>query len=191
MSAFLSNNIHNFATMKKKQYNTVEVKVGSFIRDWVLATYKSDLVKIDKYSNLWGLIKNSLDTLPNDYRPLTDKSEYISFVLLANGKDTIAYNRVKDKIYQPNTLYRCYINEENTARIVKYFENQFKAAFHTYMIGAVGNNDEMTIVEGISSFMIDFNLQDHLDKKMLSRLQKDWYRYRQKCDDGYPIPMFF
>ena len=39
--------------------------------------------------------------------------------------------------------------------------------------------------------MIDFNLQDHLDKKMLSRLQKDWYRYRQKCDDGYPIPIFF
>ena len=191
MSAILSNNIHIFATMKKKQYNTVEVKVGSFIRDWVLATYKSDLVKIDKYSNLWGVIKNSLDTLPNDYRPLTDKSEYISFVLLANGKDTIAYNREKDKIYQPNTLYRCYINEENTARIVRYFENQFKAAFHTYMIGAVGNNDEMTIVEGISSFMIDFNLQGHLDKKMLSRLQKDWYRYRQKCDDGYPIPIFF
>lgn len=177
--------------MKRKNYNTVDVKVGIFIRSWVLATYKTDIIKIDKYSNLWGYVKNSLRTLPEDYRPVDDRSEYISFVLLANGKSTFAYDREKDMIYQPNTLYRCFISDEDTARIVRYFDNQFKAAFHTYMIGAVGNNDAMTIIEGISSFLIDFNLQEYLDKKMLAKLQKDWYRYRQKSEEGYPIPIFF
>jgi len=177
--------------MKSSSFNTVDVKVGSFIRGWVLATYKSDIIKIDKYSNLWAIIKQSLELLPNDYHPLQDRSEYISFVLLKNSSCTQAYDCEKEKSFQPNTLYRCYIGEAGCHRIQRFLEKQFKAAFHTYMVGAVGNNSAMTILEGITQFLIDYNLQEYIDKKMLGRLMKDWYRYRQANPDTYDIPIFF
>ena len=177
--------------MKRKVYNSVDVKVGSFIRGWVLATYHTDIIKIDKYSNLWGMVKQSLELLPADYRMLEDRSEYISIVLLRDSSKTKAYNIEKDRAYRVNTLYRCYISEEGSNKLRRYLEKQFKAAFHTYMVGAVGNNPEMTILEGITQFLLDYNLEGAIDNKMLGRLQKDWYRYRQANQDEYAIPIFF
>jgi hypothetical protein len=177
--------------MKRKVYNSVDVKVGSFIRGWVLATYHTDIIKIDKYSNLWGMVKQSLELLPADYRMLEDRSEYISIVLLRDSSKTKAYDIEKDRAYRVNTLYRCYISEEGSNKLRRYLEKQFKAAFHTYMVGAVGNNPEMTILEGITQFLLDYNLEGAIDNKMLGRLQKDWYRYRQANQDKYAIPIFF
>lgn len=177
--------------MKRAYYNSVDVKVGSFIRQWVLATYNTDIIKIDKYSNLWAIIKQSLELLPADYQILEDRSEYISIVLLRDSSKTKAYDIERDKVYRVNTLYRCYISEEGSNRIKRYLDKQFKAAFHTYMVGAVGNNPDMTILEGITQFLLDYNLGEAIDNKMLSRLQKDWYRYRQNNQEKYTIPIFF
>lgn len=177
--------------MKSSSYNTVDVKVGSFIRGWVIATYQSDVVKIDKYSNLWGIVKQSLELLPNDYHSIQDRSEYISFVLTKENTRSRVYDTETEKVYHSNSLYRCYISETGCHRIQRYLEKQFKAAFRTYMVGACGNNTDMSIQEGITQFLLDYNLQEYIDKKMLGKLQKDWYRYRQNNPDTYSIPIFF
>lgn len=175
----------------KKAYNTVDVKVGSFLRKWVVATYDSDIIRLDKTSNLWGIIKQSLELLPSDYHSLEDRSEYISFVLLRDSSSTKAYDVERDLVYRVNTLYRCYISEQGCYRIQRYLEKSFKAAFHIYMVGSVGNNPEMTILEGITQFLLDYNLEEFIDQKMLSRLMKDWYRYRQNNPEKHQIPIFF
>ena len=175
----------------KKAYNTVDVKVGSFLRKWVVATYESDIIRLDKTSNLWGIIKQSLELLPTDYHSLEDRSEYISFVLLRDSSSTKAYDVERDLVYRVNTLYRCYISEQGCYRIRRYLEKSFKAAFHIYMVGSVGNNPEMTILEGITQFLLDYNLEEFIDQKMLSRLMKDWYRYRQNNPEKHQIPIFF
>ena len=59
------------------------------------------------------------------------------------------------------------------------------------MVGSVGNNPEMTILEGITQFLLDYNLEEFIDQKMLSRLMKDWYRYRQNNPEKHQIPIFF
>ena len=177
--------------MARNNYNTVDVKVGSFLRGWVLATYQSDVVKLDKSSNLWGIVKQSLELLPNDYHIIEDRSEYISFVLSSENTRSKVYNTETRQVYHCNSFYRCYISEAGCHRIQRYLEKQFKAAFHVYMVGACGNNTDMSILEGITQFMLDYNLSEYLDNKMLGRLQKDWYRYRQKNSATYSIPIFF
>ena len=60
--------------------NTVDIKVGSFIRQWVIGTYGSDTIRLDKRTNLWAIVKQNLDLLPADYHTLQDKEEYISIL---------------------------------------------------------------------------------------------------------------
>ena len=67
--------------------NSVDIKVGSFIREWVISVTGSDVIRLDKRTNLWGIVRQNLDLLPNDYHTLCDRSEYISIELLdSDGK---------------------------------------------------------------------------------------------------------
>lgn len=176
---------------KTSQLNTVDVNVGSFIRSWVLSTCKSDVIKIDKYSILWSIVLMNLELQPNNWEPAVDRSETISIVLSSENSRPITYDPQQNKVYRCNTLYRCYIGEAGCTRIRRYMEKQFKAAFHSYMVGALGNNPDMNIQEGIAQFLMDYNLEEHITKRMLAMLMKDWYRYRKNNPDTYGIPIFF
>ena len=175
--------------MKKDNHNTVDVKVGSFIRNWVVSTYGTDIIKLDKDMNLWSIIKQNLDLLPNDYQPLQDREEYITFVLLADGKDTLAYDSQKHREYRVNTLYRCAISQKGENIIRRFLTKQFKNTFHNYMKGALNNNDALNITEAITEFLTDSN--QVVTEKVVSTLSKDWYRYRMKYPDEFKIPIFF
>lgn len=175
--------------MKSDNHNTVDVKVGSFIRNWVVSTYDTDCIKLDKDMNLWSIIKQNLDLLPNDYKPLESKEEYITFVLLADGKDTLAYDPKSNREYRVNTLYRCAISQKGENIIRRFLTKQFKNTFHNYMKGALNNNDALSITEAITEFLTDSH--QVVTEKVVSTLSKDWYRYRMKYPDEFKIPIFF
>ena len=169
--------------------NTVDVKVGAFIHQWVNAYTGSDTIKLDKAMNLWAIVKQHLDIRPDDNSEIEDRSEYISIELL----DTTAsknYNLPSGKGIYMNTLYRCYISSAGQAAIQRYLENQFRAHFRTYMTARFSDDDKKEpIRHAIGSFLADYNLP--IDDTIMSRLSKDWYRFRQKHKENYPIPIFF
>lgn len=168
--------------------NCVDIKVGSFIRQWVLTVNGTDQIHLDKRSNLWGIVRQNLDLLPQDYTILTDRSEYISIELLdSDGK--IAYNIPAGKEIYVNELYRCYISEAGQNAVKRYLENQLRNAFRVYMVGRFSDGKKEMITHAIGSFLADYDLP--MDRTMINRLSKDWYRFRQKNQEKIPLPIFF
>lgn len=176
--------------MKKDNHNAVDVKVGAFLKKWVVNTYGTDYIRLDKDSNLWSIIKMNLELLPNDYTRIEDRSEYIRFQLLHNSSDTRAYDSATGKVYQPNMLYRCCISKKGEHIIKRFLDKQFKNTFHNYMKGALNNNDDLAITDAITEFLCD-SCQPDFDRKTISTLTKDWYRYRKKYPDEFKITIFF
>ena len=144
----------------------------------MVCKYVTDGIKLDKDMNLWSIIKQNLDLLPNDYKPLESKEEYITFVLLADGKDTLAYDQKSNREYRVNTLYRCAISQKGENIIRRFLTKQFKNTFHNYMKGALNNNDALSITEAITEFLTDYH--QVVTEKEVSTLSKEWYRYRMK-----------
>lgn len=172
-----------------KMVNVVDIKVGSFIRQWVEAVNGSDQISIDKYSNIWAIIKQNLDLLPQDFKLQEDRSEYIRIELL-DAHNSKSYNRTEERELHMNYLYRCYVSEAGQAAIKRYLENQFRASFRAYMVGRTSDGQQCIITRSIGSFLSDYNLPRD-DKTIVSRLSKDWYRYRVKNPDKYALPFFF
>lgn len=167
---------------------TVDIKVGAFIHDWVMAYRKSDLIRLDKTSNMWAILKQNLTIRPNDYSFIRDRSEYIAIELLETHAEK-CYNAEEQQLLCMNELYRCYLSERGQACIRRYLENQFRAHFHVYMVARFSDEASEPIRHAIASFLSDYLLP--VDGRMISRLSKDWYRFRQKNPENYPIPIFF
>lgn len=167
---------------------TVDVKVGAFIRQWVIAYTGSDIISLEKRSNLWAIVKQNLELLPNDFKPLADRSEYLAVELLETHARQY-WNVPADKMVQMNELYRCHICESGQAAIARYLENQFRAHFHVYMVARFSDESKEPIRHAIGSFLADYDLP--MDDAIMGRLSKDWYRFRQKHKEKYPIPIFF
>lgn len=167
---------------------TADIQVGSFIRQWVITNTGSDTVRLDKRANLWGIVKENLELLPEDYRPLQDRSEYISIELLDSGSAPY-YNRDADRKMYINELYRCYIGEDTQAVIRRYLENQFRNAFRIYMTSRYADGSSEKIRSAIASFLLEYDLP--VNPRIIARLSKDWYRWRVKHPMKSPIPIFF
>lgn len=172
-----------------KAKNSVDIKVGRMIRQWMIYFQGSDYLKIDKRTNLWAIVRQNLELLPNDWKPLDDRSEYITIELLDSDARPY-YNRTAGRELYINDLYRCYISEAGQESIRRYFENQFRNAFTVYMVARFSNPEYgLKIQEAITDFLMDYNLE--VDRKVLSRLMKYWYRFRVKYPEKFPLPIFF
>lgn len=168
--------------------NTVDIKVGAFIRQWVIAYHGSELIQVDKKMNLWAIVRQHLDTLPKDAPDITDRSEYISLELL-DTSGTLIYNLPSGRKMYMDSMFRYYIDDAGQAAIERYLSNQFRAHFRTYMTARFSDGRKEPIRHAIGSFLSDYLLP--CDDIIMSRLSKDWYRHRQKNPEKYPIPIIF
>ena len=179
---------------KRDDHNTVDVKVGAFMKQWVTNVYGEDPIRLDRDSNLWSIIKQHLDLRPKDYKPLPDKEGYITFILLKDSSNTKAYrpsaSPYEKEEYRVHTLFRCILSERGENMVKRFLAKQFKNTFHNYMRGAMNNNPDISITEAITEFLQD-SRQPVIDNKVISTLSKDWYRYRKKYPDEFKIPIFF
>lgn len=167
---------------------TVDVKVGKAIKEFILSTNGSDVLDPDKYTILWCLIKQHLVTVPGDYKPLADRSEYIS-IKLRNSNDIKTFSVPKNAKARFSTLFYSHLTEAGQTVVRRHFEKEFKATFRNYMRGALNNNPEMHINDAIEEFLNDHNItMDHIS---IAMLQKDWYRYRIKCATKKVCPLCF
>jgi len=171
-----------------KYSTTADVKLGSFFRDWVVRVNGSDLIKLDRHSNLWAITLSNLALPPEKYTPLHDRSEYISIQLLdSDGRAT--WNIPSESLLWVNEEYRYFISESGQAAIRRYLENQFRGVFRAYMVARFSDSDSEPIRHAIGSFLADYDLP--INQTMIDRLSKDWYRFRQRNRDKYQIPIFF
>lgn len=168
--------------------SSVDIKVGPFLRQWIVSTTGSDMVRLDRRTNLWGIVIQNLELLPNDYKPVTDRTDYISIELLEIRQHP-RYNIPAGRTIWVNELYRCYISDSGQQAITRYLFNQFRNAFRVYMVARFSDDDSEPIRHAIGSFLSDYNLP--IDDTMIGRLSKDWYRWRQKNPGNYGIPIFF
>lgn len=172
-----------------KSSSTADILVGELIHDWVVANNGgSDVIRLDQRTNLWGIVKQNLDLLPNDYHIIEDRREYIAIELLEIRQHK-TYNRAADREIWINELYRCYISESGQAAIRRYLENQIRATFHAYMVARFSDGQKEMIRHAIGSFLADFNLP--INDRIIASMSKDWYRYRQRNTENYEIPIFF
>lgn len=171
--------------------NVVDIKVGSSIRQWVMSLNDgSDMIHLDKRTNLWAIVKQNLELVPADYRIINDRSEYISIELLVTRGSNPVYNIPSQKDIRLNELYRCYISQEGQNAIKRYLENQLRNAFVIYMVARSAQVESSEkISHAITSFLLDYDLP--VERKMVARLMKYWYRYRQKHPEKNAIPIFF
>jgi len=167
---------------------TVDVKVGRSIREFIVSTNESDVLDPDKFTILWCLIKQHLVTVPGNYKPLVDRSEYIS-IKLRNSNDIKTFSVPKNNTTCYSTLFHSHLTELGQSVVRRHFEKEFKATFRNYMRGALNNNPEMKINDAIEEFLLDHNVSmNHIS---MSMLQKDWYRYRIKCATTKVCPLCF
>lgn len=167
---------------------TADIQVGSFIRQWVIHNAGSDTVRLDSHSNLWGIVKEHLSLVPPDWRPLEDRTEYISVEILDCGAQP-SYNKTADRMMYVNELFRCYVEDSAQLIIRRYLENQFRNAFRIYMTSRYADGHSEKIRHAITSFLLEYDLP--IDATIIARLSKDWYRHRVKNPEKSPIPIFF
>lgn len=177
---------------------TVDVRVGKVLKEYILCTTGGDTLTPDKDSILWGLMKQYLCTYPeekeaNSAEPgknsagksagcegnsADDKEEYIKIAFRKYANNVKAYCREANKVMIVNTFYRCYMTHSAQTTIRKFLYKEFKKTFLDYMRGALSNNCDMKVIEGIEEFCHDHQLT--LDFITYEMLRKTWYRFTLK-----------
>ncbi len=174
---------------KEDNIMTVDVKVSRPIREYVLSINDgSDLIKPERGSLLWGLIKLHLDLVPETYRPVPpDKRQDYIRIALYRTRSTRSYNVNTGRNMEVNTLFRNYLNEEGQRAVSDHISRGFKQTFRAYMGGALGNNPDLTIHDAVYEFCSDYNIS--MDSITYDMLRKDWYRFKKRCPGPGLIPV--
>lgn len=174
---------------KEDNIMTVDVKVNRSIREYVLSINDgSDLIKPERGSLLWGLIKLHLDLVPETYRPVPpDKRQDYIRIALYRTRSTRSYNVNTGRNMEVNTLFRNYLNEEGQRAVSDHIARGFKQTFRAYMGGALGNNPDLTIHDAVYEFCSDYNIS--MNSITYDMLRKDWYRFKKRCPGPGLIPV--
>lgn len=165
-----------------------DLQVGGFFKDWIVSVNGSEIVRLDRRSNLWGLVVANLQKPQQPWTPLKDRTGFISIQLLdADGRPS--WNIPEQSIIHVNEEYRFAISGMGQASICRYLKNQLYGVFNAYMIARFSDDDSEPIRHAIGSFLCDFNLP--INDTIISNLSKAWYRYRKKNPANNSIPIFF
>lgn len=173
----------------KAESLTVDVKVGAEIRAWVIAVAGTDILVPERNSVMWCLVKQHLQTVPASYQMIYDRGEYIYIRLLVHGGKTKSYSISAGRNIEVNTLYRSYLDEKGQQAVRRFMYMNFKKSFHSYMMGALRSNPSGKEVAMITEYLLEFNID--VNRQLISRLQKDWIRYKKKMRDTTYNPMWF
>ena len=130
---------------------TVDVRVGSCLREYVVCTRGCDVIVPAKDSVLWCLLKQYLVTSADGYAPPHPDlaGEYIR-IALRNAHSARSYSVPSGRVVQLNTLFRCFLDPTGERVIRRHLEHEFKKTFHDYMMGC-SNNTDLKITEATVS----------------------------------------
>lgn len=174
---------------KEDDIMTVDVKVSRPIKEYILSINGGcDIIRPEKGSLLWGLIKLHLDLVPKFYHPIPpgERQDYIRIALYKTRR-TKSWNLNTSRSMEINTLFRNHLNEEGQRAVADHIAKGFKQTFRAYMGGALSNNPDLTIHDAIYEFCSDYNIS--MDSITYDMLRKDWYRFKKRCPGPGLIPV--
>ena len=169
----------------------VTVRVGEKLKKYLEASYNGDIIKPPKDSTLMCIIKQHLELFSSTEDIELPENECVKIELpLQNGA---VYSQSTGKVYVCNTLWRNRLSEDGQYQVKRFFENEFKKTFRTYMDCYVeqqkaknGEDCKCKIKEGIAAFLIQYHID--FTKQDIATLARDWYRHRDKVDENKRSP---
>lgn len=167
----------------------VTAKVGKRYKKYIESSYQSDTIPLERGSNLLNIIMPYLELTSGEPEPVDDETIKIELPL-GNKK---VYNSAGQTNYVCNTLWRNRLSEDGQFRVKRFFENEFKKAFRTYMDCYVeheraknGEDCKCKIKETVTAFLIQYHID--FTKQDIATLTRDWYRHRDKVDENKRSP---
>ena len=167
----------------------VTAKVGKRYKRYIQGSYQSDTIPLERNTNLINSIMPYLELTNED--PMEVDDETIKIELPIGNKKV--YNFAGKSVYVCNTLWRNRLSEDGQYQVKRFFENEFKKTFRTYMDCYVeqqkannGDDCKCKIKEGIAAFLIQYHID--FTKQDIATLARDWYRHRDKVDENKRSP---
>lgn len=167
----------------------VTAKVGKRYKKYIESSYQSDTIPLERGSNLLNIIMPFLELTSDEPEIIDDETIKIELPL-GNKK---VYNSAGQTNYVCNTLWRNRLSEEGQFRVKRFFENEFKKSFHSYMDGHIdcqnskkSDDENNKIKEAVTAFLIQYHID--FTKQDIAALTRDWYRHRDKVDENKRSP---
>ena len=174
---------------EEQNMQTVSVRVLPALKEYLCAVNQgSDTIIPNRESRLWGLIKMHLDLVPPDFKPtpVTGHQDCIRIAIYNSHRKQ--WNHPSRRILKTNTLWRDYLTEAGQKVVADYLTRYMKQSFRCYMAGALKNNPNLTIRDGILSFCELHKV--NMDVITYEMLRKDWFRFRRRNPAGsYVVPI--
>lgn len=166
----------------------VKVAVGKEIREYIISATGSDVLSPGRRTILWSLIRPWLTSSP-DPAAVRDPEQDITILLRMKESNRI-YSFAADSVRYINTCWSdFYLTREGEAAVRRHFEASFRHMFHTYMAGYRAAGMGLEVLDGITSFCLDYGIT--VTEVLIQRLDKDWYRYRKKVGEDAVCPFLF
>jgi hypothetical protein len=163
---------------------TVDVKVQKAVREFIISSSGSDLIVPGSQSLLWQLVKQHLKVVPENYRTIADRSEYIRIELLTVNSSKVFTRKMKGfgkgtfRDVTLNTAYRSWLDPAGQNAVAGHLRRSFKECFHNFVMGAIFDNPELQQKKAIENFCELYGITfDEINYEMLV---KSWLRSPQR-----------
>ena len=169
----------------------VTTHVGNEMRQYVLWTYKSDIIPLERDSVLLDIIKPHLETKPASSVDDFDEEETVR-IELPNINGKVYYGKGK-RLYVCNTLWRDVLDNQGHKKVQRFLERNFKKSFRCFMDGYTEaqyihkkENERMKVKSGAVAFLMQYHID--VNEKTVNRLVRDWFRHRDRNEENKTAP---
>ena len=180
----------------KGRYLTVTVK--SHIKQYLVESLGTDVVKTERNSTLLAIIKPHLilESAVEEVEEIPDDYEKIQIELPDLRQ---VYSAVNGKVYYCDTMFRDHIDQLGLEKVRNFFSRTFKAAFRTFMDGYTESqndinslseeNRRLRVKQGVVSFLLQYHIEPK--EKLVINLTRDWYRHQHRNEKNRFSPITY
>ena len=155
----------------------VAVRVQPILKEFLIDSTGSDTITPKRGDLVWAILKQNLETAPENYKEPTDIENYI-YVELLDCHSTPVYSYQNCVFTHINTLFRWYLSEKGQSRIRSILSKNFKSTMHAFIQGAIAGNPELQQREAMEEFCNTYNLT--MQKITPDMIKKSWDRSDHK-----------
>lgn len=180
----------------KGRYLTVSVK--SHIRQYIVESLGSDIIKTERDSTLMAIIKPHL-MLGSSVEEVEPVPEGYGELQIELPDLRQVYEARSGKTYYCDTMFRDHIDNKGMEKVRNFLNRTFKAAFRTFMDGYTESQNDantlndvdrrMRVKQGVMSFLLQYHITT--DEKLISSLTRDWYRHQERNEKNRFSPVLY
>ena len=136
-----------------------------------------------------------LELRPKDYVEDLPDDETIEIELPLKRNEKV-YCQSTGKVYYCNTLWRNHLSKAGHKKVKRFFETNFRKAYHTFMDGYIEGQYEtkdedtrLRVKQGVCAFLNQYHIT--YTERMISSMTRDWWRHVDKTEENRVSPMVY